>query len=131
MKAIEEAHKTIRVAAYSFTSRPIEEALKAAHSRGVDVRMVVDKSNEDGRRNAIWHLAHSGVPVHVDFKYNIMHDKLIVIDGSTVEAGSFNFTSAAEHKNAENVIVFRNFPAIASKYTAEWKRLWDESEEFR
>lgn len=131
IKAIGEARKTIRVAAYSFTSRPIEEALKVAHGRGVDVRMVVDKSNEDGRRNSVWHLAQAGIPVHVDFRYSIMHDKFVVIDDATVETGSFNFTAAAERRNAENVMVLRNAPAIARKYGAEWKRLWNESEEFR
>jgi phosphatidylserine/phosphatidylglycerophosphate/cardiolipin synthase-like enzyme len=34
-----------------------------------------------------------------------MHDKFIVVDGETVEEGSFNDTAAAENKNAENVLV--------------------------
>lgn len=131
VKAIGEARNSIRVAAYSFTSRPIEDALKAARRRGIDVRMVVDKENANGRKNAAFYVAEAGIPVRVDHRYDIMHDKFIVIDDATVESGSFNFTSAAEHRNAENVIVLRNVPAIASKYAAEWKRLWDESEEFR
>jgi phosphatidylserine/phosphatidylglycerophosphate/cardiolipin synthase-like enzyme len=45
-----------------------------------------------------------------------------------VEKGSFNYTAAAERKNAENVLVLRGDPAIAAQYEREWQRLWDESE---
>ena len=59
-----------------------------------------------------------------------MHNKFIVVDGVTVETGSFNFTHAAEFANAENVIVLREFPEVAAKYSAEWNRLWNESDPY-
>ena len=43
--------------------------------------------------------------------------------------GSFNYTSSAAQRNAENVMVVRNAPAIAAQYEAEWRRLWDEGSE--
>jgi phosphatidylserine/phosphatidylglycerophosphate/cardiolipin synthase-like enzyme len=33
-----------------------------------------------------------GVPVRVDYRYAIMHDKFIIVDGAILETGSFNFT---------------------------------------
>lgn len=48
----------------------------------------------------------------MEYRYSIMHDTFAVIDGETLETGSFNFTSAAERKNAENVIVLHD-PAVA------------------
>ena len=57
-----------------------------------------------------------------------MHDKFVVVDGETVEEGSFNFTAVAERANAENVLVLHD-PAVAQKYGQEWERLWGESEE--
>jgi phosphatidylserine/phosphatidylglycerophosphate/cardiolipin synthase-like enzyme len=128
VKAIGEAHKTIRLAAYSFTSKPIAQALLDAHKRGVDVRVVVDKSQAKARYTSATFLANVGIPTRIDYKYAIMHNKFIVIDDVNVETGSFNFTSAAEHKNAENVLVLRNDPAVARQYTEEWNRLWEESE---
>jgi phosphatidylserine/phosphatidylglycerophosphate/cardiolipin synthase-like enzyme len=128
VKAIGEARKTIRVAAYSFTSKPIAQALLDAHKRGIDVEVVVDKSQAKARYTSATFLANVGIPTRIDYKYAIMHNKFIVIDGVNVETGSFNFTSAAEHKNAENVIVLRNDRAVAKQYTDEWMRLWDESE---
>jgi phosphatidylserine/phosphatidylglycerophosphate/cardiolipin synthase-like enzyme len=63
----------------------------------------------------------------VDYRYAIMRDKFIVVDGETVELGSFNFTQAAEKSNAENLQVLRD-PAVAQRYGKEWDRLWAESE---
>ena len=128
VKAVGEAHRTIRVAAYSFTSKPIAQALLEAHKRGVDVKVVVDKSQAKARYTSATFLANVGIPTRIDYRYAIMHSKFIVIDDVNVETGSFNFTSAAEHKNAENVLVLRNDAAVARKYTEEWMRLWDESE---
>ena len=49
---------------------------------------------------------------------------------STREILVFNFTAAAEERNAENVLVLRD-PAVAQRYGAEWDRLWKESEELK
>jgi len=127
VKTIEGAHHTIRVAAYSFTSSPIAKALVAASKQGIDVRVVADKSNATAQYTAATFLANQGVPVRLDYRYAIMHDKFIVVDRATVELGSFNFTAAAEKHNAENVLVLRD-PAVAERYAAEWDRLWRESE---
>ena len=89
---------------------------------------MVDKSQAKAHYTAATFLANQGIPVKIDYKYAIMHNKFMVIDGETVELGSFNYTSAAEHKNAENVLVLHNAPEIAQKYGQEWQRLWDESE---
>ena len=127
VKAISEGQKTIRVAAYSFTSKPIAQALLEAHKRGVDVRVVVDKSQARARYTSASFLANVGIPTRIDYRYAIMHNKFMVIDDTNVETGSFNFTSAAEHKNAENVMVLRNDPAVVKQYAEEWMRLWEES----
>jgi phosphatidylserine/phosphatidylglycerophosphate/cardiolipin synthase-like enzyme len=127
VQTINSAQTSIRVAAYGFTSKPIIGALILAHQRGVDVEIVLDKSNAEARYPEGRSMAAQGVPVRLDYHYAIMHDKFIVVDGNTVETGSFNFTFSAEKSNAENVIVLHNAPDIAALYTAEWQRLWDES----
>lgn len=116
--------------AYSCTSKPIALALLDARKRGVEVRIVVDKSNATAPYTAATFLANEGVPVRVDYRYAIMHDKFIVVDGETVEEGSFNYTAGAENHNAENVLVLHD-PAVAERYGREWERLWEESEEIR
>lgn len=125
---IDTARKTILVAAYSFTSRPIATALLEAKDRGVDVRVVADKSQRTERYTSVRFLANKGIPVRINSRYAIMHDKFLVVDGATVETGSFNFTRSASLRNAENVIVLANMPAVAASYSREWTRLWDEAD---
>src|ERR1044072_894340 len=46
VQALADARQTVLVQAYSFTSAPIAQALVEAHRRGVQVQVVLDKSNE-------------------------------------------------------------------------------------
>ncbi|MBM3602586.1 MAG: phospholipase D family protein [Alphaproteobacteria bacterium] len=124
-----KAEKTIRVAAYSFTAHPIADALIKAQQRGVDVKVVVDKTQANPRtRSIVTKLVDAGIPVRVDRKHSIMHNKYIIIDGRTIQTGSFNYTANAEKRNAENVMVIRNNPALAKKYLKNWQTLWDKSQ---
>jgi phosphatidylserine/phosphatidylglycerophosphate/cardiolipin synthase-like enzyme len=123
---IAQAHSEILVQAYSFTSAPILSALKAAHDRGVDVEVIVDKtsarvSKSGSRYSAATYLTNAGVPVWVDTTVSIAHNKVIVIDRATVITGSFNFTAAAQYHNAENLLVIRD-SNLAGEYRANWQR---------
>jgi phosphatidylserine/phosphatidylglycerophosphate/cardiolipin synthase-like enzyme len=129
--AISEAHDTILVAAYTFTSRPIADALVAAKERGVHVLFVADARELHGKGSLDLDLVQRGIPVRLDRRYAIHHHKFLVIDGQTVELGSFNFTAAAAKHNAENLVVLRHVPELAATYSTEWHRLWDESEELK
>ena len=60
-----------------------------------------------------------------------MHDKYIIIDGKTIETGSFNYTQNAELHNAENVIVINNNKKLAKSYMQDWQKLWDEGEDYQ
>ena len=120
------ARRSILVQAYSFTSPPILAALKAAHLRGVEVKVIVDKSSAGPRKSgagysAATYLRNAGVRVWVDFKVAIAHNKVMVIDNATVITGSFNFTVAAQSHNAENLVVIED-RALAEKYRGNWER---------
>jgi phosphatidylserine/phosphatidylglycerophosphate/cardiolipin synthase-like enzyme len=64
-------------------------------------------------------LANQGVPTLIDATHAIAHNKVMVIDGEMVLTGSFNFTKAAQEKNAENLLIIRD-PALAAQYTQNW-----------
>ena len=68
--------------------------------------------------------------MRVDYRYAILHVKFIVVDGETLETGSFNLTAAAEQRNAENVLVLHDAD-VAKRYAQEWEWLWSESEEMK
>jgi phosphatidylserine/phosphatidylglycerophosphate/cardiolipin synthase-like enzyme len=118
---IEAAKSEILVQAYSFTSTPIAKALISAHKRGLKVEALLDKSQKSERYTAATFLKNSGVPTYIDDKHAIAHNKIMVIDQETVITGSFNFTKAAEEKNAENVLVIRS-KELAKIYMENWNR---------
>jgi len=94
----------------------------------VDVQVVVDKSQASARYTSATFIANAGIPVRIDFKHAIAHNKVIIVDGRTVEQGSFNYTRAAENSNAENVLVNWDNAKLAELYLKDWQRHWDHSE---
>src|SRR5262245_33829069 len=73
VQEIECAHTSIRVQAYSFTSRPIATALIAAHKRGVAVEVCADDSNKNPDTSICDDLVDAGIPVHLDSSHPIAH----------------------------------------------------------
>jgi phosphatidylserine/phosphatidylglycerophosphate/cardiolipin synthase-like enzyme len=125
------AKKQVLVQAYSFTSAPIARALVDAHKRGVDVQLILDKSQRTERYTSATFLANEGVPTYIDAAHKIAHNKVMIIDGQTVITGSFNFTKSAEEGNAENLLVINNAPQLAARYTANWKEHLGHSEPYQ
>jgi phosphatidylserine/phosphatidylglycerophosphate/cardiolipin synthase-like enzyme len=122
-EAIAGSTRAIRVQAYGFMSPAILQALVDAWGRGVDVEVILDKSEErdHGSRPAgARFTADAGIPTWIDNKVAIAHNKVIIIDGHLVIGGSYNYTSAAEHKNAENV-TFIDAPVVADFYLMNWE----------
>ena len=118
--AIAKARQSILVLAYTFTSAPVAIALKAAHDRGVAVRVILDHSQRTERYSGLTYLVHAGIPAWIDAAHPIAHNKVMVIDGRTVVTGSFNFTRAAEQKNAENLLIIE-CPELADLYARNWE----------
>ncbi len=50
----------------------------------------------------------------------IAHNKIMVIDRERIITGSFNFSSAAQEKNAENLVVITD-TAQAQRYARNWQ----------
>ena len=119
VKELNAAKQSVLVQAYSFTSAPIAKALVEAHKRGVKVEVILDKSQRTEKYSEADFLVNMGIPTKIDDKHAIAHNKVMVIDGSTVITGSFNFTKSAEERNAENLLVIRS-PELAAKCTANW-----------
>ena len=117
---LKKAKSSILMQAYSFTSAPIAKALLEAHKRGVKVEVILDKSQLTEKYSSVTFLYNSGIPTRIDTAHAIAHNKIMIIDGETVITGSFNFTKAAEEKNAENLLVIRD-KVLAVKYVENWK----------
>jgi phosphatidylserine/phosphatidylglycerophosphate/cardiolipin synthase-like enzyme len=127
VRELSNAKQTVHVQAYSFTSQPIARALTDAQKRGVKVIAILDASNRTKNYSTADFLAHEGVETYVDSMHAIAHNKIMIIDGTTVLTGSFNFTRAADQKNAENLLVIRE-DGVAAKYEQNWLTHFHHSE---
>lgn len=126
VRELASAKSEVYVMTYQLTSKPISGALVNASMRGVKTHIVVDAGQETAKCCAR-DVAKNIPTLVVDHKHAIFHDKVIVVDGKTVITGSFNYSSAAEHSNAENLVVLRD-PVLAQKYIANWTLHADHSE---
>ena len=129
-EAIGQAKQSILVQAYSFTSYPIAEALIDAAKRGVKVEAILDKGQLHETKTKLGLLAKGGVITYLDGAHAIAHNKVMIIDGKTVITGSFNFTNAAEEKNAENVLILDD-AALATEYANNWQVHQKHSERYK
>lgn len=124
------AKREIRVQAYSFTNPVIVQALADAQVRGVDVMLLLDKSNRTQKYSAADYASHAGIPTLIDDRHAIAHNKIMIIDGKLVITGSYNFTRAAERSNAENIVIIESGP-IAEKYLQNWQKHQRHSQTYR
>lgn len=130
VEAIGAARHAVLVQAYEFTEPPILQALVDAHARGVDVRVILDKSAVSARYTGATFVANAGIPVFVDSRPAIAHNKVMIIDGERVLTGSFNFTRSADTRNAENA-VFISSPKLAAQFIANWQSRLAVSKEWK
>lgn len=120
-QAIAMAQKHIFVQAYTFTSRPIAEALIEAHQRGVTVRILVDRSQLTARGSQVKRIVDNQIPITIDIVPGIAHNKVMIIDDMYVLTGSFNWTNAAAYRNAENLLLITD-KEVNKIYRQNWEK---------
>ena len=123
--AIGQAQREVLVQAFSFTHRGIASALIAARKRGVAVKVIADREQtERMERGKVAWMADAGVPVWLDGEHQSAHNKVMVIDAGSPSAvlvtGSYNFTDAAQYKNAENLLLLRGNDKLIKLYRDNW-----------
>lgn len=101
MTYIEGATDELYVMMYLLTLDQFVDAFIAAHERGVDVRILLDRDHEGNvdSRNA---LLAAGVPVRISPEsFTHSHSKVFLIDGDTalVMSGNLNYYSMVSERN--------------------------------
>jgi phosphatidylserine/phosphatidylglycerophosphate/cardiolipin synthase-like enzyme len=117
---VQNAQKSVRFIAFTYTHRDLAEAMVERYKAGVDVAGIIE--NRAATQGALVPLFCAGVPVKVDGNKYTMHHKIIIIDESIVITGSFNFTATADESNDDNLIVIHS-PALARLYLEEYDRV--------
>ncbi|MBN2379105.1 phospholipase D family protein [candidate division WOR-3 bacterium] len=126
-REIDASKHSIDAAVYSFTSRPLAQALVGAANRGVKVRIVMDPGNAGRDYSKATYLVNKGIEVRTEKGRGLMHHKFALIDDSVLITGSYNWTASAEAENDENILLLRGFSSIRKAYLNEFNRLWREA----
>lgn len=122
--AISSAQQTLDAALFELNSQPVTDALIAAHQRGVTVRMVTDDDHGyDDPESTFDQIELAGIPVVVDNRGGLMHNKFLVIDGLYVWTGSTNITHNGIYNNNNNAILIRS-SQLAANYTDEFEEMF-------
>jgi phosphatidylserine/phosphatidylglycerophosphate/cardiolipin synthase-like enzyme len=112
---INSAQQSVWVEAYNYTEPRIIAAVIDAKKRGLDVRGVFDKISPSQKGEGVQPMYDAGIPVYIDRKPKIAHNKTIVVDGRYTVGGSFNYSTNADTANAENVTIIDD-PRVAQVY---------------
>ena len=122
------AADTIDVAAYAFTNQNIAQSLLDATKRGVKVSVVMDRSQTKGTQASIHDtLQQAGAAIRlISPPGGIMHDKFMIIDGKSIEWGSYNYTDRAENANFENAS-FLPDQTLAQEYRTNFQSIYGQA----
>ena len=119
---IEDPNTTlIEAAQFTFSVKEIADALKAAHERGVTVRLAID-SRQDNPDSVATKLKQAGLDVVFvkgkvleNGRTGIQHAKFILINRERLLTGSGNWSSTATTINEENAM-FLSDPEIVAAF---------------
>lgn len=122
--AIGAVRGTLDIAAFEWNNPALTQAVLDAHTRGVTVRMVADNEHTiEDPDSTIDILADAGIPIVYDQKTSLMHNKFMIMDGSTVWTGSMNYTQNDIYRNNNHIIALRSRRA-AEVYQAEFDEMF-------
>ncbi len=123
---VSSAQSSIRFMAFSFTDFPLAQAMIDRAGEGVDVAGVFEKVGSSTDFAELRTLFCANVPARRDGNPSFLHHKVVIVDERIVMTGSLNFSTNAETKNDENVIIIDN-PEIATLYMQEFERVWAQA----
>lgn len=122
---VDATEATLWGAVYAFTHDDIADAVVRAVERGVDVSIVLERSQDASRVLPL--LQQGGVHLRYDGNSASMHHKFAVSDGAVTATGSFNWSANADYNNDENLLILHS-QSVAEKFAAEFLRVWDLGE---
>jgi cardiolipin synthase len=114
---IAKAKSHIRIAMMVWTEPELEKAIIQAHKRGVFVEILLSDKKNTLAKN----LENAGVLVKVNPNLNFLHNKMLLIDESTLVNGSANWSKSAFSRNDESFFVIKN---LKKEHIAYLKDYW-------
>jgi phosphatidylserine/phosphatidylglycerophosphate/cardiolipin synthase-like enzyme len=126
INTLTQAKRSIHFLAFSFTLDDVGALLKTKAAGGIDVQGIFETTGSQTQFSELTPLFCAGVPARQDGNPFVLHHKVFIVDGTTVIAGSFNFSASARDDNDENVFIITDGD-LAAQYEAEYQRRWAEA----
>ena len=123
---IDAAKVSVNMMSFTISEPQICAALHRAVTRGVPVRLIVNKTQEASRTSAAASLRAGGLSVRTDKRHTRMHNKVVITDARIVCTGSANHSKSGDRSNAENLVIIQ-CEDVAAKFTANFLIHWNHS----
>lgn len=125
VKFISSAKKSLDVAVFDVNLDSVINALIEASVR-IPVRVLVERRNSKNHHSGVPKMVRKGIKVRFGRQKGIMHHKFVIVDGTRLEIGSFNFTNGAANSNQENQVYLEVEP-IVSAFRKQFEKMWSLS----
>lgn len=121
LAVLDEAQVSIKLVIAWFTNETLRDKLLEKQAQGIDVTIAI---YDDGinRRHGVDLSNLNVIRLRRGLRGGLMHDKFCMIDNQVVISGSYNWTTNAETRNDENIVVVRD-PPRATEFSVEYRRL--------
>ncbi len=121
---LNNATSSLDICVFTISCHELANAALKLHETGIAVRIITNEEHEALSGSQIERFQREGIQVRHDKTSFYMHHKFVIVDGSVLITGSFNWTRQAVTGNRENVLVTNN-PEIVGPYVQEFKKLWE------
>jgi len=121
LQTLYSSQKYVHAALYQLTDPEIADALLEIARRGIELKILLD--DEPSRSSKGCLLRRAGIAVKQYVDTGIMHHKFAVVDGEKVITGSYNWTTSAQTRNEENLLIIES-PQLAQAFESEFSKLW-------
>jgi phosphatidylserine/phosphatidylglycerophosphate/cardiolipin synthase-like enzyme len=122
IQMVQSARKSIDVAIYDINLDQLVHELLVA-SKTIPVRILADRRQAKGEHSLAPLLIKAGAQLRYGRQRGIMHNKFIIVDGTLLETGSFNYTNHASRANHENQVYLAK-PEIVERYKKRFEEIW-------
>lgn len=117
------ARRTVEICVFTITDDRISRAIREAHQRGVQVRIVTDDEKATDPGSDVERLEAAGIPVRVDRSADHMHHKFAVFDRKLLLTGSYNWTRSAATSNEDNFLITGD-RRFVEPFSELFEKLW-------
>jgi phosphatidylserine/phosphatidylglycerophosphate/cardiolipin synthase-like enzyme len=119
---IDQAKQRIYIQASNLTSDAICRALAIAKKRGVDVLVILDKSQwRIFKTSAAPFLLSKGMSVWIDYRTEHLNNNIMIIDNKKVILGGIQYNDNDFKYNADNVLMINN-GKVVNDYINNWNQ---------